>query len=57
MKKIIIAVIFLSLLFSGCIISEEETKARMYAQGKNITITGNGWTEGTKVHHYMLILV
>ncbi|MFA6096125.1 MAG: hypothetical protein WC788_00685 [Candidatus Paceibacterota bacterium] len=53
MKKIFIAIMILSLLFSGCIVPEEETKAKMYAHGKNVTITGNGWEEGIKVHHYI----
>lgn len=29
----------------------EENKAKFIAKGKNVTITGNGWEEGSKVHH------
>ena len=52
MKKIIILVVSLSILFSGCVMDEED-KAKFIAQGKNVTITENGWTEGSRVHHYI----
>lgn len=31
----------------------EEDKAEFIAKGKNVTITENGWEEGSKVHHYI----
>ncbi|MCK5490497.1 MAG: hypothetical protein KAI67_01505 [Candidatus Pacebacteria bacterium] len=53
MKQMIIIIVLLVIVFSGCVEYFEEKSAERISQGMNVTITGNGIKEGSKSHSYV----